>query len=42
LKKTRGNVLVLMNPAAGKVSAVNVLLIIGIWVSFPDVYSLPK
>jgi len=31
-----------MNPAVEKVNAVNVLLIIGIWVSFPDVYSLPR
>ena len=31
-----------MSLAAGKASVVNVLLIIGIWVSFPDVCSLPK
>ena len=42
LKKIRRNVPVLMNPAVEKVSAVNVLLIIGIWVSFRDVYSLPR
>ena len=41
-KKTRVIVPVHMNPAVEKASVVNVLLIIGIWVSFPDVYSLPK
>lgn len=39
-KKIRVIVPVLMNPAVEKVNAVNVLLIIGIWGSFPDVYSL--
>ncbi len=41
-KKIRVTAPVLMNPAAERASVVNVLLIIGIWVSFPDVYSLPK
>ena len=31
-----------MSLVAEKENAVNVLLIIGIWVSFLDVYSLPK
>ena len=41
-KKTRVIAPVLMNPAVERASVVNVLLIIGIWVNSPDVYSLPK
>ncbi|MBA7518132.1 hypothetical protein ES705_10198 [subsurface metagenome] len=41
-KKIRRNVPVLTNPAAERASVVNVLLIIGIWVNSPDVYSLPR
>ncbi len=39
-KKIRVIAPVLMNPAVERASVVNVLLIIGIWGSFPDVYSL--
>jgi hypothetical protein len=42
LKKIRRNVPVLMNPAVERASVVNVLFIIGTWVNFPDVYSLPR
>ena len=42
MKKTRVIAPVLMNPAVERVSVVNVLLTIGIWVNFPDVYSLPR
>jgi hypothetical protein len=42
LKKIRRNVPALMNPAAERENVVNVLLIIGIWVNFRDVYFLPK
>jgi len=42
LKKIREIAPALMNLATEKVSAVNVLLIIGIWVNYPGVYSLPK
>ena len=42
LKKIRRNVPVLMNPAVERANVVNALLIIGIWVSFRDVYSLPR
>ena len=41
-KKTRVIAPVLMNPAVERASVVNVLLIIGIWVNSPDVYSLPR
>jgi hypothetical protein len=42
LEKIREIALVLMNPAVEKASAVNALLIIGIWGSFRDVYFLPR
>jgi len=31
-----------MNPVVERASVVNVFLIIGIWVNFPDVCSLPR
>jgi len=39
LKKTRGDVAVVMNLAAGRASVASVLPIIGIWVSFLAVCS---
>ena len=42
MKKTRIIAPVPMNPVAERVSVVSALFIIGTWVNFPDVYSLPR